>query len=117
MYTEFFKTFTDQAEKSFEPYTKFNKLMAKNVETLTEMQLKAIQTYSQMGLDQVKAASEITDVTSLTKFNSEQLAVFSKLSEQLVADSNKIQAIAKEFKDDFDSLTTENLKTVTPNAQ
>lgn len=114
MYTEFFKTFTDQAEKGFEPFVKFNQLMAKNVETLTEMQLNAIKTYSEMGLSQVKAASEIKDVTSLTKFNSEQLAVFSELSKQLIEDSNKIQAIAKEFKDDFDKLTTENIKTVTP---
>ncbi|MGO1296454.1 MAG: phasin family protein [Vibrio sp.] len=114
MYTEFFKTFTDQAEKGLEPYVKFNKLMAKNVETLTEMQLNAIKTYSEMGLSQVKAASEVKDVTTLTKFNSEQMTTFSKLSEQMVEDSNKLQAIAKEFKDDFDKLSTENMKTVTP---
>lgn len=39
MYTEFFKTFSDQTEKNFEPYIKFNKLVTKNVEVLTELQL------------------------------------------------------------------------------
>ncbi|MDN3611759.1 phasin family protein [Vibrio ostreicida] len=114
MYTDFFKSFTDQTEKTFEPYAKFNKLMTKNVEVLTELQLNAIRTYSEMGLTQMKAATEIKDVTSLTAFNGQQLSVLTKLSQQMMDDSNKLQSIAKEFKDDVDNLTTENLKTVTP---
>ncbi|MDA0148408.1 phasin family protein [Vibrio sp. LaRot3] len=114
MYTDFFKSFTDQTEKSLEPYIKFNKLVTKNVEVLTELQLNAIRTYSEMGLTQMKAASEVKDVTSLTAFNGQQLSVLSKLSQQMMDDSNKLQSIAKEFKDDVEQLTSENLKTVTP---
>jgi phasin family protein len=114
MYTDFFKTFTDQTEKTLEPYVNFNKLVTKNVEVLTELQLNAIRTYSEMGLAQMKAASEVKDVTSLTAFNSQQLSVLTKLSQQMMDDSNKLQAIAKEFKDDVEQMTSENLKTVTP---
>ena len=114
MYTDFFKTFTDQTEKTLEPYVKFNKLMAKNVEVLTELQLNAMRTYSEMGLTQMKAASEIKDVTSLTAFSGQQLNVLSKFSQQMMDDSNKLQSIAKEFKDDIEQITTDNLKTVTP---
>lgn len=113
MYTEFFKTFSDQTEKNFEPYIKFNKLVTKNVEVLTELQLNAIRTYSELGLAQMKAASEIKDVTSLTAFNSQQLGVLNKLSQQMMDDSKKLQNIAKEFKDDVEKLASENLKTVT----
>ncbi|GAA5646788.1 MULTISPECIES: phasin family protein [Vibrio] len=114
MYTDFFKTFTDQTEKNMEPYFKFNKLVTKNVEVLTELQLNAIRTYSEMGLTQMKAASEIKDVTSLAAFNSQQLSVLTKLSQQMMDDSNKLQSIAKEFKEDVEKLTSENLKSVTP---
>lgn len=114
MYTDFFKTFSDQTEKTMEPYVKFNKLVTKNVEVLTELQLNAIRTYSEMGLTQMKAASEIKDVTSLTAFNSQQLSVLTKLSQQMTDDSNKLQSIAKEFKEDVEQLTSENLKTVNP---
>lgn len=62
----------------------------------------------------MKAASEIKDVTSLTAFNSQQLAVLTKLSQQMMDDSNKLQSIAKEFKEDVEQMTSENLKTVTP---
>lgn len=88
--------------------------MTKNVEVLTELQLNAIRTYSEMGLAQMKAASEVKDVTSLASFNGQQLNVLTKLSQQMLDDSNKLQAIAKEFKDDVEKLTSENLKTVTP---
>lgn len=114
MYTDFFKTFSDQTEKTMEPYVKFNKLVSKNVEVLTELQLNAVRTYSEMGLAQMKAASEIKDVTSLTAFNSQQLTVLTKLSQQMMDDSNKLQSIAKEFKEDIEQLTSENLKTVNP---
>ncbi|MEO0890245.1 MAG: phasin family protein, partial [Pseudomonadota bacterium] len=72
------------------------------------------RTYSEVGLNQMKAASEIKDVTSLTAFNSQQLTVLTKLSQQMMDDSNKLQAIAKEFKEDVEQMTSENLKTVTP---
>ena len=114
MYTDFFKTMTEQVEKNFSPMTEFNKLLTKNVEVLTELQLNAIRTYSEVGLNQMKAASEIKDVTSLTAFNSQQLTVLTKLSQQMMDDSNKLQSIAKEFKEDVEQMTSENLKTVTP---
>ncbi|RJX75438.1 phasin family protein [Vibrio sinensis] len=114
MYTDFFKGFTDQTEKTLEPYVKFNKLVTKNVEVMTELQLNAIRTYSEMGLTQMKAAGEVKDVVSLTAFNGQQLNVLNKLSQQMMDDSNKLQAIAKEFKDDVDQMTSDNLKTVTP---
>lgn len=114
MYTDIFKSFTDQTEKTFAPYLALNKLVTKNVEVLTELQLNAMRTYSEMGLTQMKAASEVKDVTSLTAFNSQQLGVLTKLSQQMTDDSNKLQSVAKEFKDDIEKLTAENLKTVTP---
>ncbi|WP_299688635.1 phasin family protein [uncultured Vibrio sp.] len=114
MYTDIFKTMTDQTEKQFEPYFKFNKLVAKNVQTLAELQMDAMQTYTDMGLAQMKAVSEIKDVNSLTAFNSQQLSTLTQLSQQMMSDSAKLQAVAKEFKEDVETLTTENLKTVTP---
>ncbi|HAS64254.1 MAG TPA: phasin family protein [Vibrio sp.] len=114
MYTDFFKTFNDQTEKQLEPYIKFNKLVTKNVEVMTELQLNAVRTYSEMGLTQMKAATEIKDATSFVSFNSQQLNTLSKLSQQMTEDSNKLQNIAKEFKEDVEKLTSENLKTVNP---
>ncbi len=114
MYTDMFKAFSEQTEKTMAPYIKFNRLLAKNVETMTELQLSAVRTYSDMGLAQIKAASEVTDITSLTAFTSQQLASLTKLSQQMIDDSNKLQSVAKEFKEDLEKLTADNMKAVTP---
>ncbi len=114
MYTDIFKVFTEQSEKTFEPYAKFNKLMTKNVEVLTELQLNAVRSYSELGLAQMKAVSEVKDVTSLASYSSQQLQTLTRLSQQMMDDSTKLQNIAKEFKDDIEALTTENLKSTTP---
>ncbi|ATF09762.1 hypothetical protein BTN50_1276 [Candidatus Enterovibrio altilux] len=89
-------------------------MVAKTVEMLTELQLNAVRTYSEMGLAQVKAASSVTDVTSLTSYASQQLTAMTKLSQYMMDDSAKLQAVAKEFKDDLEQLATENLKAATP---
>ncbi|PCS21489.1 phasin family protein [Candidatus Enterovibrio escicola] len=114
MYTDMFKAFSEQTEKTLAPYVKFNKMVAKNAITMAELQLNAVRTYSEMGLAQMKAASNVTDITSLTAFSSQQLAALSKLSQQMMEDSTKMQTISKEFKEDLEKLTTENIKAATP---
>ena len=114
MYTDFFKTFTTQTEKTFEPYYKFSKMMTKNVEDLTELQLKSMKAYSNIGLSQMKAASDVKDVASFTAFNTHQLGALSQLSQQLLDDSNQFQSIAKEFKEEVEKLASESMSAVTP---
>ncbi|WP_413113339.1 phasin family protein [Thaumasiovibrio sp. DFM-14] len=114
MYTEMFKTLSDQTEKTLAPYVKFNKLFTKNIEEITELQLSALRSYSDLGLSQMKAASEVKDLQSLTSFNGSQLEALTKLSQQMIDDSNKLSAIAQEFKADVDALVAENVKEVTP---
>ncbi|BCL72870.1 putative Phasin, subfamily 3 protein [Vibrio nigripulchritudo MADA3029] len=114
MYTDIFKAFTDQTEKTFEPYTKINKLFTKNAEVITELHLNALRSYSDLGLAQLKAAGEVKDVTSLASFSNQQLSVITRLSQQLMDDSNKLQSIANEFKEDVEQITSESLKASTP---
>ncbi len=66
-----------------------------------------------MGLAQMKAVSEIKDVNSLTAFNGQQLTALTQLSQQMMSDSSKCKLL-QEFEEDVETLTTENLKTVTP---
>ncbi|MDX1304347.1 MULTISPECIES: phasin family protein [Photobacterium] len=114
MYTEMFKSFSEQTEKTLAPYVKFNKLFTKNVEDLTELQLAAVRAYSDLGLSQLKAVGEVKDLESLTAFNSQQLETLTKLSQQLMDDSNKFSAVAQTFKNDVEELVAENVKQVNP---
>ena len=116
MYTDMFKSFSEQAEKTFAPLVKFNKLCAKNVEELTHLQLSAARSYSELGLSQLKAATDIKNVQSLVSFNSSQIDALTRLSQQMVEDSKKFSAVAQDFKADCDALVAENVKEVAPAA-
>jgi phasin family protein len=113
MYTDMFKMFSDQTEQTLAPFNRFNLLVAEHVEQVTKLQLNAMQAYTELGLSQLKAASAIKDVNSLVAFNSQQMGVLSKLSKQLQDDSNQTQAIAKEFKNEFENLVSANVKKAT----
>ena len=114
MYTEMFKSFSEQTEKTLAPYAKFNKVFAKNVEQLTELQLSAVRAYSDLGLNQLKAVSEVKDIESLTAFNGQQLETLTKLSQQLLEDSNKFSSEAQGFKTEVEEFVAENVKQATP---
>lgn len=114
MYTEMFKSFSEQTEKTLAPYAKFNKVFAKNVEQLTELQLSAVRAYSDLGLNQLKAVSEVKDIESLTAFNGQQLETLTKLSQQLLEDSNKFSSVAQGFKTEVEEFVAENVKQATP---
>lgn len=116
MYTEMFKSFSEQTEKNLAPYVKFNQLFTKNIEEITELQLAAVRAYSDLGLTQLKAVSEVKDLNSLTNYTSQQLEALTKLSQQLIDDSNKFSAIAQEFRTDVEELVSENVKQATPTA-
>ncbi len=114
MYTDMFKTFTEQSENALQPYIKLNKMLSKNVEVLTQLQLNSVRTYSEIGITQMKAASEVKDAPSLAVFNSSQLAILTRFSQQMMEDSSKLQSIAKEFQQDIEEITTDNIKAATP---
>lgn len=110
MYTEIFSSFAQQTEKALAPYVKFNQLLTQNVEELSAMQQSALRTYSELGIDQMKSASSVTDVQSLAMFGSKQLESLTKLSQQMVEDGNHLSELAQKWKQEMDELTAENVQ-------
>ncbi len=110
MYTEIFSSFAQQTEKALAPYVKFNQLLTQNVEELTEMQLAALRTYSDLGLNQMKAASNVRDVQSLALFGSKQLETLTKLSKQMIDDGNRLSELAQQWKLNMDEMVAENMQ-------
>lgn len=113
MYTDMFKSLSEQTEQALAPYLKFNKLLTKNAEELTELQLAAIRAYSDLGVSQLKAMNEVKDVQSFTSFSSMQQQALTEFSLQLTNDSKKITAAAQSFKAEVEELVAENVKQTT----
>ncbi|WP_026957467.1 phasin family protein [Aliagarivorans taiwanensis] len=114
MYSELFKTFTEQGEKAFAPITNYNKLVVKNIEELTALQLAAMKSYSDAGVEQLKAASEIADVQGLVDFNVKQVEAMTSLGQQMIEDGKKLAKLGQDFKSELDEMASENLEKASP---
>jgi len=110
MYSEMFKSISEQTELALSPYLKFNKLLTKNAEELTELQLAAVRAYSDLGISQLKAMNEVKDMQSFTAFSGMQHQALTEFANQLTNDSKKITAAAQTFKADVEELVTDNVK-------
>lgn len=110
MYTDIFKSFTDQTESTMGPVLKFNQLVTKNFTELTNLQLDAARQYAEIGLSQLQVSSQIKDVQSLAASSSKQLETMNKISQQMIEDGKKIAELAQEFKAGVEALIAEAQK-------
>ncbi len=114
MYSDLFKTLTEQGEKAFSPITKYNQMVVKNIEETTQLQLTALQNYADAGVEQIKSASEVKDVQGWINFNVKQVEAITSLSQQMIEDGKKLSQISQEFKSQLDEVASETMKKVTP---
>lgn len=107
MYTKMYSSFTEQFEKMMAPYARFNKLMAKNLEDLTELSMASLRERATVSTESIKALCEVKDFQSLTACTSQQMQCMAKLSQRCVDDSTRLTEIMKKFKADLDEIVAE----------
>lgn len=99
--------FTEQAKTMYAPMTKFNSLFVENMEKMTDFQLNAIKSYAEMGLDQMKKASEIKDAESMQSFTAAQAEAASALNKKIMDDAKIFSDMAMDFKTQVESIVEE----------
>jgi len=104
MTSEFFKDFTEKTKEGFTPFVKFNELVSTSVQDMLKAQMAATQRYSEMTMDQVKAASEIRDVESLQSFFKQQVSAFEALNEQVMSDLKAMADAGTKFREDVEAI-------------
>lgn len=99
--------FTEQAKTMYAPMAKFNSLFVENMEKMTDFQLNAIKSYAEMGLDQMKKASDIKDAESMRSFTAAQAEAASALNKKIMEDAKTFSDMALEFKSQVESIMEE----------
>ncbi|OIN13097.1 phasin family protein [Oceanisphaera psychrotolerans] len=110
MYTDIFKNFSEQTEKTFGPMMKYNQLVADNFTALTNLQLDAARQYADIGLAQLQAGSQVKDVQSLVSSGAKQLETMTRVSQQMMEDGKKLADLAQEFKSGLEALAADAQK-------
>ncbi len=105
--------FTEQAQSMFAPISKFNGLMVESLEKMTEFQLGAVKSYSEIFLGQVKKESEVKDVETLRTFSTSQAEAAGSINKKIIEDAKMLSDMAADFKGQVEAIMEESRTTAT----
>ncbi len=108
--------FTEQAKTMYAPMAKFNSMFVENMEKMTDFQLNAIKTYAEMGLEQMKSATDVKDAESLRTYTAAQAETVSALNKKIMEDAKAFSDMAMDFKTQVESIMEEARSTAATTA-
>lgn len=99
-----------------ESLLKANKLFIANMENILVFQVNALKSYMDMGVNQLRAAAEITDLESLYDFYKRQAEIAETMQRKLMNDARIMSGMATHFQTEIENLTKTALDEVLPKA-
>jgi phasin family protein len=99
-----------------EPVIKVNKLFIENVEKMLVFQMNALKSYFDIGINQLRAAAEITDLESLQDFCTLQAEIAQTVQRKLMNDARVMSDMAACFKTEMEGLTQTTFNETLPKA-
>ncbi len=91
----------ENAQKLMTPIHEFSKTAISNFAKITEIQFSTAKYLADMGINQLKAATEIGDLESAQEFTKKSLETVSEANRKLLECGSKIIELSTEFKEDF----------------
>jgi phasin family protein len=104
--TQIFENLNDKAQNILEPIGKVNKAVVSNLNALFDIHSKSISAYTELGLDQAKAAMEIRNTESLTAFVKQQSEMAENVQAQFKGDIEKMSELASKTSKDISGAFT-----------
>ncbi len=104
MLINFFKKPLDTAHTLDNPVVKINRLFAENLEQMMAFQMHALKSYLGIGLNQMRAAAEITDVQSFQDFCRRQAQITQTVQYKMLNDLKIIADMNTRFKSEMELL-------------
>jgi phasin family protein len=113
MTNEIFEKFTAQVQTVLSPVQELNKLYIYNIEKLAEIQLGSVREYTDICLEQLRSASEITDQKALEAFFTKQGETFKLIGEKVIADSQAVASIGTQFSTEAQKIAEKSIEVAT----
>lgn len=113
MQDKIMNAFAEQTKNMYAPMRKMNALMVENMEKMTDFQIEALKSYSKMGVNQLKNATEIKDAESVRDFTASQAELMSTLSKKVLEDAKSMADMTMEFKQEIEKIVEESRATAT----
>ena len=111
MYQELFGKSTAQLEDLITPARKFQGLVVDHFTKLADFQLDALRSYTDLGLEQLRAVKNVDDAKSFQDYVSGQSKVAKTVGDKVTKDVNTLAALSKDFTAEIQKLVQDNVAT------
>lgn len=115
-YGEMFSSALDNFQFLPAPLIKANRLYASHLEKLQEWQFSNLRFYANLGLAQVKAASEISNFQALETFFNNQHEIFNDVHQKIISNARELSDLSTDFQAALEELVTNPNEVTTPAA-
>lgn len=112
MYAEILFALTRTPQNFLASTQKFNQLAISQVEKIVTIQTASLQNYTNLGIAQWKAASEVTDPWSFLTYLTKQGVTMTKIGEQVVGDAKKLSELGAHFMDEARTVAQEEARAI-----
>ncbi len=109
MYEQLLSQLTEQSQKFAMPVNEITTLTVDYIEKLSQFQVNAVKSYTDLGMDQLKNAAEIKDAESLQAFIQKQTDVASSVSKKIAEDAQTLAKMGEVFATDIQTLAQKDL--------
>jgi len=92
-----------------EPFAKTNRLFVGNIEKMIAFQINVLKSYLDIGLNQMRAAAEVTDIKSFHDFCERQSAIAQTMQYKLMREGQAMSGVTRRLKSKMDHLTQDIL--------
>ena len=96
-------------EKFITPFKELSAITVENMEKLADLQLKALEENTKIGLEQLKNASTINDVDTLKSFLDSQAKVTKEATERALKDSRTVVEMGNTYTTEVQRIVKESL--------
>jgi len=109
MQEDLINTLSEQFKNQYQPWAQLGSFWVDNLERITNFQLNTINSYSKLGLEQVKKAIAIKDMDDLQDFANAQTSAVDTLNQKLVEDGKVLTEITQDFFGNVESIWQQSL--------
>ena len=109
MYEQLLAQLTEQSQKFAEPVSEITSLTVDYIEKLSQFQVNAVKSYTDLGMDQLKNAADIKDAESLQAFIQKQTEVATSVSKKIAEDAQTLAKMGEVFANDIQALAQKDL--------
>ncbi|KAF0286304.1 phasin family protein [Spiribacter sp. SSL99] len=118
MNTDMFTKYTEQAEKLFMgPTRSYAKLAMDYTQKVMDAQIEAARTYTDLGMQQARAALDIKDPSALQQYAEKQQEAAKNLGERVKADGEKVVALNQDFANEARKLVESSAQSASETAK